>query len=147
MIPQISLQYLYLLHNLSFMLSRVADSIYWLNRYIERAENVARFIDVNLNLMLDLSAGMLQQWHPLVSVTGDMELFSDRYKEANSENVIQFLTFDEAYPHSIISCLKIAQDIVAATEGNTLDFLFTFEIGNEKSIENEGLGTNISYLL
>ena len=39
------------------MLSRVADSIYWLNRYIERAENVARFIDVNLHLMLDLPAG------------------------------------------------------------------------------------------
>ena len=92
------------------MLSRVADSIYWLNRYIERAENVARFIDVNLNLMLDLPAGMLQQWQPLVSVTGDMDLFRDRYKEANSDNVIQFLTFDEAYPHSIISCLKIARE-------------------------------------
>ena len=39
------------------MLSRVADSIYWLNRYIERAENVARFIDVNLNLMLDSACG------------------------------------------------------------------------------------------
>jgi len=39
------------------MLSRVADSIYWLNRYVERAENVARFIDVNLNLMLDCPIG------------------------------------------------------------------------------------------
>ena len=39
------------------MLSRVADSIYWMSRYIERAENVARFIDVNLNLMLDLPVG------------------------------------------------------------------------------------------
>ncbi|ELS04275.1 hypothetical protein Xen7305DRAFT_00040030 [Xenococcus sp. PCC 7305] len=92
------------------MLSRVADSIYWLNRYIERAENIARFIDVNLNLMLDLPAGVVQQWHPLVAVTGDMESFSDRYKEANSENVIQFLTFDETYPHSIFSCLKIARE-------------------------------------
>ena len=48
------------------MLSRVADSIYWLNRYIERAENVARFIDVNLNLMLDLPAGVSPQWKPLL---------------------------------------------------------------------------------
>lgn len=40
------------------MLSRVADSIYWLNRYVERAENVARFVDVNLNLLLDTPVGM-----------------------------------------------------------------------------------------
>ncbi|VEP14589.1 conserved hypothetical protein [Hyella patelloides LEGE 07179] len=92
------------------MLSRVADSIYWLNRYIERAENVARFIDVNLNLMLDLPAGVPQQWQPLVSVTGDMELFNDRYNEANNDNVIQFLTFDENYANSILSCLKIARE-------------------------------------
>ena len=92
------------------MLSRVADSIYWLNRYIERAENVARFIDVNMNLMLDLPAGVPQQWKPLVAVTGDMEPFSDRYNEANSHNVIQFLTFDEDYENSIISCLKIARE-------------------------------------
>ena len=92
------------------MLSRVADSIYWLNRYIERAENVARFIDVNLNLMLDLPAGVPQQWQPLVSVTGDMELFNSRYDRANSENVIQFLTFDEDYSNSIISCLTRARE-------------------------------------
>ena len=92
------------------MLSRVADSIYWLNRYIERAENVARFVDVNLNLMLDLPAGMPQQWKPLVTVTGDLELFNSRYSEANIENVIQFLMFDEQNPNSIISCLSIARE-------------------------------------
>lgn len=92
------------------MLSRVADSIYWLNRYIERAENVARFIDVNLNLMLDLPGDMTQQWQPLVAVTGDMEIFNARYEEANSSNVIQFLTFDQDYANSIISCAKIARE-------------------------------------
>jgi A predicted alpha-helical domain with a conserved ER motif. len=51
------------------MLSRVADSIYWMGRYIERAENVARFIDVNLQLMLDLPLGFDDQWHPLVSTS------------------------------------------------------------------------------
>lgn len=92
------------------MLSRVADSIYWLNRYIERAENVARFIDVNLNLMLDLPAEIPQQWQPLVAVTGDEELFKAHYNEASIENVIQFLTFDSNYHNSIISCLKIARE-------------------------------------
>ena len=92
------------------MLSRVADSIYWLNRYIERAENVARFVDVNLNLMLDLPGGMPQQWQPLVSVTGDLELFNSRYNVANIENVIQFLTFDCNNSNSIISCLQKARE-------------------------------------
>ncbi|MGK7877992.1 MAG: alpha-E domain-containing protein [Xenococcaceae cyanobacterium] len=92
------------------MLSRVADSIYWLNRYIERAENVARFVDVNLNLMLDLPAGMTQQWEPLVFITGDLEIFQNRYGEATAENVIQFLTFDRDYPNSILSCLQVARE-------------------------------------
>ena len=92
------------------MLSRVADSIYWLNRYIERAENVARFIDVNLNLMLDLPAGVSPQWKPLLAVTGDLELFNTRYDQINSENVIQFLCFDSSYDNSIISCLQKARE-------------------------------------
>ena len=92
------------------MLSRVADSIYWLNRYIERAENVARFIDVNLNLMLDLPAGVVPQWKPLISVTGDLELFNSRYDQINSQNVIQFLCFDHSYENSIISCLRKARE-------------------------------------
>ncbi len=92
------------------MLSRVADSIYWLNRYIERADNVARFVDVNLNLILDLPVGITQQWEPLVLTTGDLELFQDRYGEATADNVIQFLTFDQDYPNSILSCLQAARD-------------------------------------
>ncbi|WP_250124137.1 alpha-E domain-containing protein [Chroococcidiopsis sp. CCMEE 29] len=92
------------------MLSRVADSIYWLNRYVERAENVARFVDVNLNLLLDGPIGMKEQWQPLVLVTGDLPLFRERYGEATAENVIQFLTFDSKYPNSIISCLQAARE-------------------------------------
>jgi len=92
------------------MLSRVADSIYWLNRYIERAENVARFIDVNFQLMLDIPNQLLQQWQPLVLTTGDLELFSERYGEPSAENVIQFLAFDCQYPNSIVSCLRFARE-------------------------------------
>jgi uncharacterized alpha-E superfamily protein len=92
------------------VLSRVADSIYWLNRYVERAENVARFIDVNLNLLLDSPTGVTQQWEPLVLTTGDLPLFKERYGEATVENVIQFLTFDRQYPNSISSCLFAARE-------------------------------------
>jgi uncharacterized alpha-E superfamily protein len=92
------------------MLSRVADSLYWMSRYIERAENVARFIDVNLHLMLDLPAGASEQWKPLVITTGDDDLFAERYQEATRENVVQFLTFDRENPNSILSCLRAARE-------------------------------------
>jgi uncharacterized alpha-E superfamily protein len=92
------------------MLSRVADSIYWLNRYIERAENVARFLDVNLNLLLDMPSGMQQQWKPLVSTTGDIDFFKEHYGEFTAKNVIQFLVFDRDYPNSILSCLQSARE-------------------------------------
>src|SRR6266576_1345438 len=93
------------------MLSRVAESIYWMSRYVERAENVARFIDVNLQLMLDSSLGQLeQQWKPLVSTTGDNEAFEKRYGEATQPSVIRFLTFDGENPNSILSCLRAARE-------------------------------------
>ena len=86
------------------MLSRVAESIYWMSRYIERAENVARFVDVNLQLILDQPVGMQSQWEPLVATTGDDEEFEERYGEASRESVIKFLAFDTENPNSIISC-------------------------------------------
>src|SRR6266404_72892 len=93
------------------MLSRVAESIYWMSRYVERAENVARFIDVNLQLMLDSSFGQLeQQWKPLVSTTGDDAAFEKRYGEATQPNVIRFLTFDGENPNSILSCFRAARE-------------------------------------
>jgi uncharacterized alpha-E superfamily protein len=92
------------------MLSRVADSLYWMSRYIERAENVARFIDVNLHMMLDLPVGATEQWAPLVITTGDDVPFAERYGGATRENVIQFLTFDRDNPNSITSCLRAARE-------------------------------------
>jgi uncharacterized alpha-E superfamily protein len=92
------------------MLSRVADSIYWMARYIERVENIARFIDVNLRLMLDIPIEVQQQWQPLVIATGDQDLFTQHYGEATRDTVIQFLTFDSNYPNSIVSCLRLARE-------------------------------------
>jgi uncharacterized alpha-E superfamily protein len=91
------------------MLSRVAESIYWMSRYVERAENVARFIDVNLNMMLDSSSGD-QQWWPLVNTTGDHADFEKRYGAATQDSVIHFLTFDRENPNSMFSCLRAARD-------------------------------------
>jgi uncharacterized alpha-E superfamily protein len=92
------------------MLSRVAESMYWMSRYIERAENVARFVDVNLTLMLDLPNGSPQQWKPLVDITADTQEFLDRYGTPNEQNVIRFLTFDNENVNSIVSCLRAARE-------------------------------------
>nr|WP_321467364.1 alpha-E domain-containing protein [uncultured Desulfobulbus sp.] len=92
------------------MLSRVANSIYWMCRYIERAENVARFISVNLNLLLDMPGDMGRQWEPLVMITGDQEFFEDKYKEYTKEAVLNYLTFDRLYLNSIASCLAMARE-------------------------------------
>src|ERR1041385_3042096 len=92
------------------MLSRVADSIYWMSRYVERAENVARFVDVNLQLMLDAPSGEDQQWEPLVNTTGDHEDFKKRYGKATQRNVLQFLSFDPENPNSILSCIRAARE-------------------------------------
>lgn len=92
------------------MLSRVADSIYWMSRYVERAENVARFISVNLNLSLDMPGEAGQQWWPLVVITGDHAEFQQRVGHTTKESVVQFLTFDKENPNSILSCLRSARE-------------------------------------
>ncbi len=92
------------------MLSRVADSIYWMSRYVERAENVARFISVNLNLSLDMPGEAGQQWWPLVVITGDDAQFQERIGTTTKETVVQFLTFDADNPNSILSCLRSARE-------------------------------------
>lgn len=92
------------------MLSRVSDSIYWLTRYVERAENIARFVDVNLNLLLDSPTAMTQQWESVIMTTGDLDLFRSQYTEATADQVIHFLTFDRNYPNSILSCLLAARE-------------------------------------
>src|SRR6476620_4984610 len=95
---------------LVIMLSRVADSIYWMSRYVERAENVARFISVNLNLSLDMPGEAGQQWWPLVVITGDDAEYQARIETTTKESVVQFLTFDYGNPNSIVSCLRAARE-------------------------------------
>ncbi len=92
------------------MLSRVANSLYWMGRYIERAENVARSMEVNSHMVLDLPGEASSQWAPLVTITGDSAAFNARYDVATPENVIQFLAFDRENPNSIISCLSAARE-------------------------------------
>lgn len=88
------------------MLSRVADAIYWMNRYLERAENYARFLDVNFNLSLELPPDISAQWRPLVVTTGDWDLYESLYGKVEKSTVIYFLGFDEKNPNSISNSLR-----------------------------------------
>src|SRR5580698_5186276 len=98
------------MHDSPALLSRVADSVYWMARYIERAENISRFIGVNLNLHLDLPMEPAQQWQPLIDTSGDTIEFKERYGEATQDNVIEFLAYDAANNTSIASCLRSARE-------------------------------------
>ena len=88
------------------MLSRVANSLYWMARYIERAENIARIVDVNLQLLLDLrnldEERLAEHWLPIVQATGDEEDFFKLHKQATGKTVTEFLVFQPENPNSIV---------------------------------------------
>ncbi|QDU93152.1 alpha-E domain-containing protein [Lignipirellula cremea] len=92
------------------MLSRVADSVFWMSAYVERAENVARYIDVNYNLTLGYDESLSEQWSPLIFTTGDHELFNKHYPEPSRANVLRFLAFDKENPNSILNCVASARE-------------------------------------
>jgi len=92
------------------MLSRVANHIYWLGRYLERAENYARFIDVNFNLMQDLPLDLKEQWQPLIASTGDLNAYLETNKTFSREQVLFFLSFDEKNPNSMINSINQARE-------------------------------------
>lgn len=92
------------------MLSRVAEAAFWMSRYIERAENVARFISVNQNLTLGRAAGLRTQWSPLVRASGDEKLFGKHYDAPTEAAVLEFLLFDQRNFNSVRSCLAAARE-------------------------------------
>lgn len=96
------------------MLSRVADCLYWMGRYVERAENSARLLDVNLQLLLDFEnqteAVARQHWLPILSTLEHEEVFHRSYREADGDSVVEFVAFAEANPNSILSCLSRARE-------------------------------------
>lgn len=96
------------------MLSRVANTLYWMVRYIERADNLARLIDVNQQQLLDseqLDSERLREfWRPIILSTGDEDLFYETYEYAGSHEVIRFLTDHPENPNSIVSCIALARE-------------------------------------
>ena len=96
------------------MLSRVAHSLYWMARYIERAENIARLVDVNLQLLLDLreldEKKLAAYWLPIVQATGDDKEFFKLHKRATGQAVTEFLVFQNENPNSIVQSICAARE-------------------------------------
>jgi uncharacterized alpha-E superfamily protein len=99
------------------MLSRVAQNIYWMTRQIERAEDTARLINVNANLLLDLPRNTTFGWLPLIFIVGAEKLFfeKDPNRLADETNVVKFLISDSDHPSSIISSLAAARENLRTT--------------------------------
>lgn len=97
------------------MLSRVAENLYWAGRYVQRAENTARLIGVNANLLLDLPRGVTFGWQPLVDISGGGDRYRELYKEADETGVVKFLVLDERNPGSILSSLRQTRECLRTT--------------------------------
>ena len=92
------------------MLSRVAEHLYWLARYLERAENAARLVNVNAFLLLDLPRGIAPGWDHLVAITGSQQLYTERHDTYDERSVAKFLISDMANPGSILGSLTAARE-------------------------------------
>lgn len=101
------------------MLSRTADHLFWMARYMERAENTARMLDVNYQTsLLPQSADMFEQgWRGLLSISELTWSFSQKYREVTPRNVVDFMVRDEANPSSISACLRAARENARAVRG------------------------------
>jgi uncharacterized alpha-E superfamily protein len=92
------------------MLARVVENVYWLSRYLERAENTARIIGVNTNLLLDLPGGIAPGWLPLVDISGNRAEFDARGTKGDERDVVHFLIAEKDNPGSICSSLSSARE-------------------------------------
>jgi uncharacterized alpha-E superfamily protein len=92
------------------MLSRVAENVYWLARYLERAENLARLVNVNAHLLLELPPEYRPGWSALIDITGSRELFDAREKRAEERDIVHFLIADLDNPGSILSSVSAARE-------------------------------------
>lgn len=97
------------------MLSRVAERMYWFGRYLERAENTARLVNVNASLLLGMPKIVKHIWSSLINITGRADEFYKNHEKAEERNVTKFLLADESNPGSIICSIKMMRENVRTT--------------------------------
>ena len=92
------------------MLSRSAERLYWLARYLERTENIARLVNVHMNLLLDLPKGVEMGWRQLILINASVKEFYEKNNIANERNITRFLLADASYSGSLFSSLSAARE-------------------------------------
>ena len=97
------------------MLCRVADSLFWMSRYLERADSTVRLVDINLQELMEANIfaepEMRKYWEPILQSLGDLKLYLESYGDSfTSHEVAEFLTFDTDNPSSVINCVRAARE-------------------------------------
>lgn len=127
------------------MLSRTADHLYWMARYIERAENMARVLDVthNMSLVLNAAETEAELWTPALQIAGNLEAYEEAYDTYTASNVIHYLSMDEENPSSIYFCLRAARENARAVRAAMTSE--TWENINSLWLEfNQFIGTDLA---
>jgi uncharacterized alpha-E superfamily protein len=121
------------------MLSRVASNLYWLARYLERAENTARLINVNSHLLLDLPSKVKLGWEPIVDILSFRDKFYETYLDVDEKSVINFMVVDKNNPGAILTSLKSAREnartikeIIPREAWEQINALYLFVTENQK---------------
>jgi len=137
------------------MLSRVAERVYWLGRYMERLENTARLINVNTNLLLDLPRGAQIGWLSLIDITGVTEQFKEKDSTGDEQSIIRFLIADLQNHCSILNSLKYAREnartareIIPTESWELINDLYLYAKENaSKSISRAGRNRFLMYTI
>jgi uncharacterized alpha-E superfamily protein len=132
------------------MLSRTADHLFWMSRYIERAESLARLLDVTwqMSLVPQSLAASNQNWNAIIALNSLEESFAKKYSEVNADNVLRFMVSDPDNFASIYSCLRLARENAHAVRGTVTAEMWetlnsTWLEAREKTFEqiiNAGVG-------
>jgi uncharacterized alpha-E superfamily protein len=93
------------------MLSRVAESLYWTARYVERAEDVTRLLDVNFHALLDQQVDDRgEAWHRIIRLLGDEEPYREHFDEYTATNVSDWVLWHSQNPNAVASCVTLARE-------------------------------------
>jgi uncharacterized alpha-E superfamily protein len=93
------------------MLSRAAETLYWMARYIERAEDITRLLAVNFDALLDIQPEDARAgWLPLITITGDQSLYTNAYGDVNPRSIIEFLLWHPDNPNAVTACINRARE-------------------------------------
>ena len=93
------------------MLSRAAETLYWMARYIERAEDMTRLLAVNFDALLDIPPEEIRAgWLPMINITGDEALYTSAYGEINPRSIIEFLLWHPDNPNAVTTCINRARE-------------------------------------